>query len=422
MGLAGRKEKQKIGDDPRNTKWARSWVSMFPLYGISPDSIRYLVQRLSREYGLTNRYHLDVVTWPNEQLTLADEDNPGFKLLSSMGWTPAAKTLGLNGDSSSSITTWKKHPSAALPVIKSTTSGLGANPNMASSYCGIGGAPCFVRSTMSENDLKPSDKTVVDIQPVETEQDRKEKLAIVAGGNGGGFSDLLSRLNQARSTGQDLNPPLVEGFVMVQIPEKASECASNERRGHDAKHERKTKKKKKRDPAPVVEEQCTVPSLKRKKTKESIEEPSRNAQDAAGDSEQSKKPRKRVRIAEDPETSKIDEKIPKPSKLSKKPRTKVSKNWSERKTSVIVEAQPTAKENGNVEEVTPSTHLTISRPMNPRMALVPTYQSRLLTLFGAVGWWLFICASARSKYIRSKKLATSSNAAAMAEILGIPSA
>ncbi|EGG08110.1 uncharacterized protein MELLADRAFT_71542, partial [Melampsora larici-populina 98AG31] len=96
MGLSGRKEKQKIGDDPRNTKWARN------------------------------------------------EANPGFKLLSSMGWTPEVKTLGLTGSSSTTMTTWKKSPSGALPIIKSNTSGIGANPNMAPSYNGIGGAPCFV--------------------------------------------------------------------------------------------------------------------------------------------------------------------------------------------------------------------------------------------------------------------------------------
>ncbi|KAG0145381.1 hypothetical protein CROQUDRAFT_575467 [Cronartium quercuum f. sp. fusiforme G11] len=104
MGLSARKEKQKIGDDPRNTKWARN------------------------------------------------ESNPGFKILSSMGWNPTTKTLGLTGDLSETLTTWKKHPTTSLPVIKSDTSGLGANPNIAiSSYNGIGGSPCFVKGKLNEN-------------------------------------------------------------------------------------------------------------------------------------------------------------------------------------------------------------------------------------------------------------------------------
>ncbi|CAH7674742.1 hypothetical protein PPACK8108_LOCUS9674, partial [Phakopsora pachyrhizi] len=105
MGLSARREKQKIGDDPRNTRWAK------------------------------------------------DESNPGFKLLSSMGWSPSRISLGLGASSNESNnniesnknpngSSWKKLPTSTLPIIKSSNLGLGCNPNQSSSS--ILGAPRFV--------------------------------------------------------------------------------------------------------------------------------------------------------------------------------------------------------------------------------------------------------------------------------------
>ncbi|KAH9809023.1 hypothetical protein DFH28DRAFT_906989 [Melampsora americana] len=276
MGLSSRKDKQRIGDDPRNTKWARN------------------------------------------------EANPGFKLLSSMGWTPDVKTLGLTGSSSTTMTTWKKSPSGALPIIKSNTSGIGANPNTAPSYNGLGGAPCFVSSRMKEN----QEGKVTESELLENEEDRKEKIAIVGSGNGGGYSDLLSRLNQSKYK-ETKNQSLED------IKEKEEE---------EEEEEKLTKEG----------------TLKRKKSKKSS---------------------KAI------ETQRFEKK-----KESKKLKKEKTHSRSDSRSSVNSENQSSSKR--DEEEDHESNHLSISRPLNPRMA-------------------------ARSKYIKSKKLATSLNATAMAEILGI---
>ncbi|KAL8280971.1 hypothetical protein RQP46_006650 [Phenoliferia psychrophenolica] len=90
MGLSGTKQKQRIPDDPRNTKWAN------------------------------------------------DTSAPGFRLLSSMGWTPTAPALG-NVDSQSLISlgggsTFSKKISV-IPTAKDNTLGIGARKAGA----GIGG-------------------------------------------------------------------------------------------------------------------------------------------------------------------------------------------------------------------------------------------------------------------------------------------
>ncbi|OAV86477.1 hypothetical protein PTTG_01205 [Puccinia triticina 1-1 BBBD Race 1] len=189
MGLSGRKDKQKIGDDPRNTKWAKN------------------------------------------------ESNPGFKILSSMGWTPSTTTLGAASAASEPVqSTWKRLPGAILPVIKSTTSGLGANPAQASTSTYLSGAPRFVRGSLGVSFVESEAETSALAVP---DPEQSTKLAIVS--QGGGFDDLLSRLNQSKSK-PETRP---SDSTKRKKSKKKSKCSELEN-AEEGQSTRKSKKSKKR--------------------------------------------------------------------------------------------------------------------------------------------------------------------------------
>ncbi|KAK4704181.1 hypothetical protein P7C70_g2032, partial [Phenoliferia sp. Uapishka_3] len=136
MGLSGNNPKQRIPDDPRNTKWAN------------------------------------------------DTSAPGFRLLSSMGWTPTAPSLG-NAESQSLIltgggSTFSKKVSV-IPTAKDNTLGIGARKNGA----GIGGIRAMGVPMGSMGFVSAS---------VPGEGAVEEPVAKT----GGEFGRLLERLNAAK--------------------------------------------------------------------------------------------------------------------------------------------------------------------------------------------------------------------------------
>ncbi|KNZ56549.1 hypothetical protein VP01_2379g3 [Puccinia sorghi] len=337
MGLAGRKEKQKIGDDPRNTKWAKN------------------------------------------------ESNPGFKILSSMGWTPSITTLGPGSTTSTGGKTgWKRLPGAILPVIKTTTSGLGANPAQASSSTYLSGAPRFVRASQASSSVQSDVEACV---TDEKDPDQSAKIAIVSQGGGGGFDDLLSRLNHSATQSGTListlkpidendsstnEPPLV-----VLMDKSDTESKSKSGRKKKEKSPRKSDKKKR----VRILELCSTQSTSTTSLENDLLEE---------DQPKKKKSKKNsLRSEPKPSTEKRSSSSGKVHKSSKK------KSILSRPSLFLSATEQTVEEEDEELVATSSGPIRISRPINPRVA-------------------------ARAKFIRSKKLASSAgNAQAMAEILGI---
>jgi len=349
MGLAGRKEKQTIGEDPRNTKWAKN------------------------------------------------ESNPGFKILSSMGWTPSITTLGSGSTGTAGgKTSWKRHPGAILPVIKTTTSGLGANGAQASSSTYLSGAPRFVRASQASSTV-PSDAEPGMMPPHEKDPHQTAKIAIVSQAGPGGFDDLLSRLNHAATRSPTLGssrtmisflkpidqqnssnkvPPLV-----VVMDKSDSESKSKSGRTKKEKSLRKSDKKKRVRILELCSTQSTsTASLESDLLEEEKDQPTK------------KKSKNHSSLPDQPN--------PSPEKKPLSSGAKVQKSSKRKSLLSRPSLSPPALEQTVEEEdeelvATSSGPIRISRPINPRVA-------------------------ARAKFIKSKKLASSAgNAQAMAEILGI---
>ncbi|KAH9449417.1 hypothetical protein MJO28_010542 [Puccinia striiformis f. sp. tritici] len=329
MGLSGRKEKQKIGEDPRNTKWAKN------------------------------------------------EANPGFKILSSMGWSPSTTSLGAAASTSEPVvSSWKRLPGSILPVIKSSTSGLGANPAQASTSTYLSGAPRFVRGSQAPSAVEPNGEPSSVI--VEDDPERSNKIAIVS--QGGGFDDLLSRLNQSKPKTVTItsieDESGEESFVVVlDQPTKLKKTKSGSKKEKTLKSE---KKKRVRILELCSANKSSSDSLQDKLIEDDDQQPKK------------KKSKKNSERSED-EPSEKEKKLKRKSKKSEKPKTALAA------PSLLITNPDQIIANGDEDlVVTPSGPIRISRPINPRVA-------------------------ARAKFIRSKKLASSaSNAQAMAEILGIP--
>ncbi|KAI9623566.1 hypothetical protein KEM48_009461 [Puccinia striiformis f. sp. tritici PST-130] len=187
MGLSGCKEKQKIGEDPRNTNKSR------------------------------------------------------FQILSSMGWSPSTTSLGAAASTSEPVvSSWKRLPGSILPVIKSSTSGLGANPAQASTSTYLSGAPRFVRGSQAPSAVEPNGEPSSVI--VEDDPERSNKIAIVS--QGGGFDDLLSRLNQSKPKTVTItsieDESGEESFVVVlDQPTKLKKTKSGSKKEKTLKSEKK---------------------------------------------------------------------------------------------------------------------------------------------------------------------------------------
>ncbi|MBW0522731.1 hypothetical protein O181_062446 [Austropuccinia psidii MF-1] len=290
----GRKEKQRIGEDPRNTRW------------------------------------------------LKNESNPGLKILSSMGWSSSSPSLGLAALSGTSEKpSWKRLPTANLPVLKSTTSGLGANPAQSISY--VLRAPQFVRGSQA---VISSSQDSPDLSThVEDDKERASKLSITAnGGNGGGFDDLLSRLNRRQKEAAPSSTEENQDSSFVLVASGTAEEEINQTNSD------KPKKKKR---VRIIEECQSEPPPKKKLKLSGLKHEKR-----------------------------------------RKKRHGLSSNLPSNTLS-LTGSKSELSDDGLV--ATSSGPVKISRPFNPRMA-------------------------ARNKFINSKKLATSCNSVAMAEILGIPPA
>ncbi|ORY80218.1 hypothetical protein BCR35DRAFT_304395 [Leucosporidium creatinivorum] len=176
MGLSGAKQKQRIPEDPRNVRWAN------------------------------------------------DTSAPGFKLLSSMGWTPDAPGLGLAASqdliAAGGSTAYNKKISV-IPLAKDDNLGIGARRGGAIGSIRAMGVPAvsgmgmgFVTASGGAGEPKEQPKT------------------------GGEFGRLLERLNKAKEeaakAAKESGAPIVEVEVAIEEKEKQS------------KEERKKAKKEKK--------------------------------------------------------------------------------------------------------------------------------------------------------------------------------
>lgn len=143
MGLSGGKVKQRINEDPRNTRWA------------------------------------------------TDTSAPGFRLLSSMGWNPTAPSLG-NATSQSLIAASSPAFSkkvSVIPVAKDDNAGIGARKP--GSVNPIGGLRSMgLPSVGGMGFVSASQRSMAEIVGEEQEELKKK--------SGGEFGRLLERLNAAK--------------------------------------------------------------------------------------------------------------------------------------------------------------------------------------------------------------------------------
>lgn len=193
MGLAGNKQKQKIPDDPRNTKWST---------------------------GAYPRCTVD----SRADVHILDTSAPGFRLLSSMGWTPSAPGLGLAA-SQDLITqggsrAFSKKISS-IPIAKADNLGIGARGGS-----GIGSLRAMGQPATGGMGMGFVTAATTTISSTVTEG--------VKTGKGGEFGRLLERLNAAAS--QSPSPAPEETVEAVELSEEAARKL--------AKKERKEKKRK----------------------------------------------------------------------------------------------------------------------------------------------------------------------------------
>lgn len=367
-----RKQKQRIGDDPRNTRWAKN------------------------------------------------QSNPGFKILSSMGWSPSTTSLGAASASSEPIqSTWKRLPTSALPIFRPSTSGLGANPNQACSSTYLSGPPRFVPGSQLTPDpeLDPARTTPTPMTgpSIESHQDRSSKLSIVTAG-GGGFDDLLTRLNKKKSVNKattittgathhnlssseadDLND---QSFVVVlEDPSKKSlQPTPSDQIAKETVGPKQTKRVR------ILEFRRSVSSLELDQPKKKKSRRSKGESVKADDRLLSSNPKdyytKTLKRFGSASSKKSKRKL---KLLSGSSSTSTHRSDHQDRSLPIGHGahsppHPQAARDDEDDELveTSAGPLRISRPINPRVA-------------------------ARAKFIKSKKLASSTqNAAAMAEILGIP--
>ncbi|TNY19765.1 Proteophosphoglycan 5 [Rhodotorula diobovata] len=180
MGLAGASKKQRIQDDPRNTRWAQ------------------------------------------------DTSAPGFRLLASMGWNPeSAPTLG-NAQSQAAIlanggSVFSKRI-ASIPTAKDDTLGIGMKRGSAAAVVGSLKA-LGVPSATGANAATPLTSGFVTAGSM-TPQD-----GVTGGGSGGGeFGNLLARLNKLKEQNGTLSAsasPAPEPSEQHKKKRKRSSSASS---------------------------------------------------------------------------------------------------------------------------------------------------------------------------------------------------
>lgn len=368
MGLSGRKSKQRIGDDPRNTRWAKN------------------------------------------------QFNPGFKILSSMGWSPSTTCLGTSANSNEPVrSSWKRLPGSVLPIVQSTKSGLGSNPNQACSNSYLLGAPRFVRATQPTNSVETALEST---SSIENDLDRSNKIAIVTGG-GGGFDDLLSRLNQSRNTTQPKstqenhelqsiqeNGTVNDSFVLVSVGETTKENLNNKENQKFTLRSSLIDIKNRKNQPNKPKKRVRILGFCQESNQKNSTNRNLHTQEKEEQGPKLKKIKKNpskghdaIQQSEEATNTVNANKKPKIVQINKPTSSLISNLTHLRKP------EPIIKEDQNQEssmttalttgETTNPVPLKISRPINPRVA-------------------------SRAKYINSKKMASSQNAAAMAEILGIP--
>lgn len=285
---------------------------------------------------------------------------------------------------------WKRLPGAILPVIKSSTSGLGANPAQASSSTYLTGAPRFVRGSQGIPP-RPQSDDMMEASPMlaeENDPDQSTKIAIVS--QGGGFDDLLSRLNHAKnntsatigstrtiSTLKPTEENKLDGKAFLVVIDKDTQPKTKSGRKKDKKSSKPEKKKRVRI-LELCSHRASTPTLE---------------SDLLEDEQPKKKKSKKSSQRSPPEPLQ-KEKVSSRASGEKSKKRKKSALCSPIMSPPNPE-QPVEEEDEELV-ATSSGPIRISRPINPRVA-------------------------ARAKFINSKKLASSAgNAQAMAEILGIP--
>ena len=143
---------------------------------------------------------------------IADTSAPGYKLLSSMGWTPAAPSLGLAASQElitqgGSLAFSKKI--SMIPIAKSDNLGIGARGG-----AGIGSMRAMGLPATGGMGMGFVTAAVTNAVPVEGE---------VKKGGGGEFGRLLERLNAASASSQSPSPAPEEVVeVVVELSEKAA--------------------------------------------------------------------------------------------------------------------------------------------------------------------------------------------------------
>ena len=143
--------------------------------------------------------------------TVLDTSAPGYKLLSSMGWTPSAPSLGLAASQDlitqgGSIGFSKKI--SMIPIAKADNLGIGARGG-----AGIGSLRAMGQPATGGMGMGFVTAAVTTVVPVEGE---------VKKGGGGEFGRLLERLNAAASQSPSQAPEEIDEPVVVEVTEKAA--------------------------------------------------------------------------------------------------------------------------------------------------------------------------------------------------------
>jgi Pin2-interacting protein X1 len=200
MGLSGNTRKTKIPDDPRNTKWAN------------------------------------------------DVSAPGFRLLSSMGWTPASPSLGLAASqdliTAGGSRAFSKKISV-IPIAKDDNLGIGARRGAGSGGMRAMGVPMMLGGSAGMG--------FVTAAPVVRDDDGVvvPQIATATSGGGGEFGRLLERLNAANSARNSATPEVEE-----VVEEEAKEETKAERKARKLKKKELKRKRSADDEDSVAE---TIP-------------------------------------------------------------------------------------------------------------------------------------------------------------------
>lgn len=194
MGLGGRREKQIIAADPRNTRW------------------------------------------------LNDTSSPGHRLLTGMGYDPA------NANSSQNKTGLYAHESSKrlkqIPMAKAGMEGIGFKPNGPGANVALGALP--TRMTGGPGSLASAASSIF------SKLGSRAALQFVTAGaskevinksktEGGEFGGLLARLNAAASA--SATPEPVEPDVVEVVVQETIEVANPVEEDEDAEHQRKKQRK-----------------------------------------------------------------------------------------------------------------------------------------------------------------------------------